>query len=169
MRFRIAPLSAASLLALGGFNALLLAVVIADHTPEEQTAAANTEWTPNLPPSGTQPLNLKPINGYSQTLSRPILFKTREPYVPPPPPPPPAPKPVAAAPPVVVDPGLVLGGVMITNDARKAYLFNKADARGMWLSEGDTTMGWMLESIDSMSAKLRQAGRTIELHLYPHR
>ena len=28
-------------------------------------------------------------------------------------------------------------------------------------------MGWKVESIDAMTAKLRQAGRSIELELYP--
>jgi hypothetical protein len=167
---RIAPLALAGLLALGALNAWLLAVVTAEHGPEQATAAAGgTEWTPGPLASELQPHSPKSISAYSQTLAAPVFFKSRQPYVPPPPPPPPSPKPIAAPPPAPVDPGLVLGGIMITDGVKKAYLFNKADAKGVWLSEGDTIAGWKVETIDSMSAKLQQAGRAIELPLYPKR
>ena len=103
------------------------------------------------------------------TLAKPVFLKTRAPYVPPPPAPPPAPKPVVAPPQAPVDPGLALGGVVIIEDARKAYIFNRADSRGAWLSEGATILGWQVESIDALTARLQQAGRTIELELYPKR
>jgi hypothetical protein len=78
-----------------------------------------------------------------------------------------APAPVPA--PVVVDPGLVLGGVIIAPDVKKAYLFSKADSRGTWASEGENFMGWTVQSIDAASATLLQANRTIDLQLYPPR
>jgi len=37
---------------------------------------------------------------------------------------------------------------MITDGTTKAYVFKKADSQGMWLSEGETFLGWKLESID---------------------
>jgi len=169
MRLRIAPLTAASLLLLACLNTWLLAALLADHALEEQMPLAKPEWVPNLPASEANPPKPSPIGAYSQTLARPVFFKSRAPYVPPPPAPPAVPKPVAVPPPAPVDPGLVLGGVIITDRARKAYLFSKAEQRGNWLSEGDTIMGWKLEAIDAMSARLRQAGRTIELQLYPKR
>jgi hypothetical protein len=42
---------------------------------------------------------------------------------------------------MIVDPGLVLGGVMIKNDVRKSYVFSRAGASGAWASEGDEFMG----------------------------
>jgi hypothetical protein len=67
----------------------------------------------------------KPVTDYGETLARPVFFKSRAPYAAPPPPPPP-PKPPATAPPAPVDPGLVLGGVVVLEGAKKAYIFNKA-------------------------------------------
>jgi len=62
-----------------------------------------------------------------------------------------------------------LGGVVIIEDVRKAYIFNKADSHGAWLGEGEMIMGWKVESIGAMTARLQQAGRVIELELYPMR
>jgi hypothetical protein len=62
---------------------------------------------------------------------------------------------------------LALGGVVIMDDARKAYIFSKADSRGAWVGEGETILGWQVESIDALTARLQQAGRSIELQLYP--
>lgn len=170
MTARIAPLALAGLVALGGLNAWLLTVVTAEHAAEQETAApATTEWSPRLPSSELQPHGPKTIGSYNQTLATPVFFKSRRPYVPPPPAPKPLPKPVAAPPPAPVDPGLVLGGIMITDGMKKAYLFSKADPRGIWLSEGEAIAGWKLEAIDTMSARLQQAGRSIELQLYPER
>jgi hypothetical protein len=98
-------------------------------------------------------------------LRRPLFFKTRAPFVPRPPPPPPKPTP---APVVQADPGLVLGGVVINRDLRKAYLLSKADPRGAWVSEGDNFMGWKIVSVERTGAKLQQSDRMLELQLYPH-
>ena len=116
--------------------------------------------------SGEKVAAAKPVDAYREILVRPIFFRSREPYVPAPPPPPPA---VAAMPPpVVVDPGLVLGGVMIKNGVRKAYLFSRANiAGGTWISEGQDFMGWSIRSVSGADAKLEQQGRSIDLRLYP--
>jgi hypothetical protein len=58
---------------------------------------------------------------------------------------------------------------LIVEETRKAYIVNKGDARGAWLSEGEIILGWKVESIDAMTARLQQAGRSIELQLYPRR
>jgi len=169
MTLRIAPLTFVGLFGLVGLNAWLLAVVTADHAPEQEMAAATTDWNQKPLPTEAQPHDPKPISAYGQTLATPVFFKTRLPYVAPPPAPPPTAKPTVAPPPASVDPGLVLGGIMITDGARKAYVFKRADSQGMWLSEGETLLGWKLLSIDPASARLQQAGRSIELQLYPNR
>ena len=89
---------------------------------------------------------------------------SREPFVLAPPPPP---RLQCCLRPVVVDPGLVLGGVMIKNDVRKAYVFSRSNASGAWASEGDDFMGWQIRSINRTGAKLEQKGRSIDLQLYP--
>jgi len=168
MTLRVAPLTLTGLLGLASLNAWLLAMALDAPTPEPEVEArvAMPEHPPKPPGSEIDLPKAKPIAGYGQTLAKPVFFKSRAPYVPPPPPPAP-PKPAAAPPPV--DPGLVLGGVVIMDEARKAYIFNKTDSRGAWLSEGESFLGWRVESIDAMTAKLQQAGRSVELELYPRK
>jgi hypothetical protein len=139
-----------------------------DHAREAQAPVAKSEWTPKSSGSGLGMPGPKPLTVYGSILAQPIFFKSRQPFVPPPPVPPPVPKAPAPAP-VFIDPGLVLGGVIITPDVKKAYLFNKTDSRGTWASEGDSFMGWTVQSIDAESAKLLQASRTLHLQLYPPR
>jgi hypothetical protein len=171
MTRRVAPLTLAGLLGLASLNAWLLAAALETPAPEPDVKVAVPAADHAAHPSAAE-LDVpkpRPLAAYGQTLAKPVFFKTRAPYVPPPPAPPPAPKPVAAAPPPPVDPGLALGGVVIMEGARKAYIFNKADSRGLWLSEGETILGWKVESIDAMAARLQQANRSIELQLYPKR
>ena len=59
--------------------------------------------------------------------------------------------------------------VRVMEEVKKAYIFNKTDSRGAWLSEGETILGWKVESIDALTASLQQGGRSIELQLYPKR
>jgi hypothetical protein len=58
---------------------------------------------------------------------------------------------------------------MIADGVKKAYVFSKAHQVGSWLSEGEGIAGWKLEAIDTTSAILRKAGRSLELQLYPRR
>ena len=82
--------------------------------------------------------------------------------------PPPPPAVIAPPPPVVIDPGLVLGGVLIKNGVRKAYVFSRANTGGgAWISEGQDFMGWSIKSVSGAGAKLEQQGRSIDLRLYP--
>ena len=49
------------------------------------------------------------------------------------------------APPLVVDPGFVLGGVIIAREVRKAYLLTRTDPRGAWVSGApplEVSLGW---------------------------
>jgi hypothetical protein len=172
MTMRIAPLAAAGIAALAAVNVWLLTVLIAGVTGDAPAAIAAPAWDPNLPGAGEDVPAARPINAYRETLVHPVFFKTREPYVAPPPrpvaPPVPAmlPKP---APPPIVDPGLIVGGVIINGDVRKAYVYGKADSHGSWVSEGETLAGWKVGAIDSAGIKLQQQDRTIELQLYPSR
>jgi hypothetical protein len=168
MTVRIPPLTAAGLLALTAVNAWLLAVLLQDHGSMAQPVVAKSEWKPKSSGSTLGMPGPKPLTIYGSILAQPIFFKSRQPFVPPPPPPPLAPMAPAPAP-VAVDPGLVFGGVIITAEVKKAYLFSKADPRGTWVSEGEIFMGWTVQSIHAASARLSQANRSIELHLYPPR
>ena len=165
MRRRFALVRAAGLLIGLGINAGLLAGVVMLAMSDGVAAVDQIPWSANLAGSVANAANRKPIEGYGQILSRPVFFKSREPFVPAPP----APPPVVAAvpPPVVVDPGLAVGGVMIKNGLSKAYLFSKAGAGGGWAGEGETFQGWKVTSVDRGGVKLEQGGRSIALLLYP--
>jgi hypothetical protein len=165
MRWRIAPLRAAGLLIVLGINAGLLVSIATQATSDHLAAADKAAWNANLSGAVANATNRKQIESYGQILTRPVFFRSREPFVPAPAPPPPA---LIAAPPLmVVDPGLVLGGVMMKNDVRKAYVSSIAGASGAWTSEGDEFMGWRIRSISRTGAKLEQGGRSIDLQLYP--
>jgi hypothetical protein len=167
MRLRVAPLALAAALGLVCLNAWLLAMILQAHAPEPDSKTPVAEPKPTLTAPERGLPSAKPIAAYNQTLAKPVFFKSRAPYVPPPPAPPPSVKPVVTPPPAPVDPGLVLGGVVVAAQAKKAYIFNKVDLRGGWFSEGETILGWKIETIEPAVAKLRQGDRSIELRLYP--
>jgi hypothetical protein len=109
----------------------------------------------------------KSIESYPLTLAHPVFYKTREPFVPPPPAPPAPPPKVVPPAPVVTDPGLILGGVLTNPNVRKVFLFSKADPHGSWVNEGESFMGWRIQSVGASSARLQQQDRIVELQLYP--
>jgi len=165
MRWRIAPLRAAGLLIVLGVNAGLVAGVATQLASDGSVAADKIDWNVNLTGSVANATNRRAVESYGQILARPVLFKSREPFVPTPPAPPPAV--TVAPPPVVADPGLAVGGVMIKNGLSKAYLFSKAGPGGTWAGEGESFQGWKVKSVKSTGVKLEQTGRSIELSLYP--
>jgi hypothetical protein len=165
MKLRIAPLALVGLLTAVAVNAALLVAIAAEVVSDKLAAADKVEWNPSLPASVGNVASRRPIEAYRPIVARPVFFKSREPWVPPPPPPPPVL--MAAPPPVVIDPGLVLGGVVIKDTVRKAYVFSRAGAGGAWTAEGEEFMGWKIRSINGAGAKLEQQGRSIDLQLYP--
>jgi hypothetical protein len=173
MSVRFPPLATAGLAALAAVNLWLLTIVVGDVAGNDPAPVAAPAWNPKLPDAAEDSPVARPIQAYRETLVRPVFFKTREPYVPPPPRPIAAPAPAALPkpPPAVVDPGLIVGGVIISRDVRKAYVYGKTDSHGhgTWVSEGEVLTGWKVVAIDSGGVKLQQQDRTIELHLYPPR
>jgi hypothetical protein len=170
MTVRVPPLTTASLLALTAVNAWLLTVLLQDRGSEAQPVVAKSEWRPKSTGSSLGMAGPKPLSVYGGILAQPIFFKSRQPFVPPPPaPPPPLKAPVLAPAPVVVDPGLVLGGVIITSHVKKAYVVSKANSEGTWAMVGETVMGWTVQSIDAGSAELLQGNQKIHLQLHPSR
>ena len=100
---------------------------------------------------------------YQEILDHPVFSRSRAPFVPPPPAPPPKP----ASPPVVfVDPGLVLGGVMVAESTKKAYLFQRANRDGSWVAEGEDFVGWKVQSITTDAVRLEKDSRVLEVRLY---
>jgi len=143
-------------------NSGLLAIIVCEVSSDDPASVEKVKWSPDLAAPATNGATRPPIDGYRQILTRPLFFKSREPFVPPPPPPP-----APASPPAVVDPGIILGGIMMKNSIKKVYVFSKSGAGGAWTSEGDEFMGWKVIAIDRTGARLEQKGRFIDLQLYP--
>ena len=162
MTWRIAPLSAIGLSLILLLNAWLLNEVVAELLSDGLPSADKVDWNFGRSTASGNVANRKPIEAYAQILTRPVFFKSREPFVPAPPQPS-----KAAAAPVATDPGLILGGVMIKDGVRKAYVVNRANAEGAWISERDKFMGWEIRSISKSGARLEQQGRSLDLQLYP--
>jgi len=166
MTWRVSPFRAIVLVFAVGVIAWLLLAVAAEFATGDLSVIERAAWNPQLSSTLEKVPAAKPIEAYREILARPIFFKSRAPFVPPPPPPPPVV--LSMAPPVVVDPGLVLGGVLIKKGIRKAYMFSRANAGGgAWINEGQEFMGWAIRSVSATGAKLEQQGRSIDLLLYP--
>ena len=163
MTARFPPLRAIGLTLLLALNVWLLAAAATALVSDGRPAADKVNWNFDRTELAATAGARKPLEAYGQTLARPIFFPSREPFVPAPPPPPPTPQFATAQ----VDPGLMLGGVMIKQGVKKAYVYSRAGPDGAWIGERDRFMGWELKSIGRGSAKLELQGRSIELHLYP--
>jgi hypothetical protein len=101
-------------------------------------------------------------------LAHPIFFKSREPFVAPAKAAaPPAAVPASPPAPVFVDPGLILGGILMNEGLNKAYLSRKTEPDGAWVTQGESFVGWKLRSIEPGRTKLEKDGHVIDLWLYP--
>jgi hypothetical protein len=165
MSWRISPIYVIGFLGILAVNIWLLALVAIEMVSDNQSVADRVDWNPGLSASVASAVSRRPIGAYGQILARPVFSKSRQPFVPPPTPPSPVSMPASLT--AIIDPGLVLGGIMINSGVRKAYVFGKTGAAGTWTSEGDDFMGWRVRSISGTGAKLEQQGRSIDLLLYP--
>jgi hypothetical protein len=181
MRFRLPPLAVGALTLLVGLNlagALWFGRVLS-HGSDANAAAG--QWMPTeASANGKAPPVQRTSGTYTETLSRPVFFKDRRPYVPPPPPPPPAPPPPPQVvvvppppppappppPPPPPDPEFMLAGVTITLDVKRAYLAAGSGADGVWVGEGEQIEGWRVGTITETGVDLHNAGRTKRLLLF---
>jgi hypothetical protein len=156
----------AGLLGLAAINSALLALVATQFGPAETMPPRKSENALNVSGSVKEIPVRKPFETYNSVLGRPVFFKTRGPFVPlQPVASPPAPVPMS---PVVVAPGLAVGGIVLMKGVSKAFLFSKTGSvAGVWASEGDEFQGWRLQSIDDTGVKVEQGGRSLQLSLYP--
>jgi hypothetical protein len=165
---RISPLAFIGLF-LSASSAVLSFLWLSQAAMQDTTPhIAVTEWAPGSHSDAAQGSpQRKNKAAYSETLARPILFKDRQPYVPPPPAPPSPPPTVVAAPsPQITNPGLALAGVAIADGTRQAFVTSPANRDGAWVREGETVMGWQVNRVTSESVTIQNAGHSIELLLY---
>jgi hypothetical protein len=166
MRLRISPLVLAGLALLAAINGCLLLGAIKEVMSADLSGPDKVEWKPRLPDldAGEAPITTAAL--HPQILAHPIFSKSRLPFVPPPAPPA---KPAPPPPVVFIDPGFVIGGVMIKGEIKKAYLLRKSDRNGTWVGEGEDFVGWKVQSISTGAATLEKDSRTIEVRLYAER
>jgi hypothetical protein len=165
---RVAPAAIAGFVALCTINVWLAVVITEEAGADRSVTITMPDYTPTFSVSADAVPGTKPLDAYRPILTEPIFLKTRQAYVAPPPAPPPAP-PIIVAPVAPLDPGLLVAGVMINRDLKKAYLLNKADRNGTWVSEGESFSGWKVETVGRAGVKLQNGSRTLELELYPPR
>jgi hypothetical protein len=67
---------------------------------------------------------------------------------------------------LVIDPGLVLGGILMLEGAQKAYLFTENIADGVWVATGNEMLGWTVLSIDNDGVSLGSGNQILSLKLY---
>jgi hypothetical protein len=168
VRWRVTPLLGV-LAVLGAINLLLGAKLVTLALGEDPAAPPRAAWEASLPRSIAGLAGRPPVEAYAEITAHPVFTRSREPFVPSPPPPP-RPVPVVPQPVVSADPGLLVGGVMIHAGTSKAYLQSKAGpGDGAWVTENETYQGWQVKMIDPSGVRIEQAGRMIELQLYPQK
>jgi hypothetical protein len=165
VRLGIPPLAAFLLLALAGMNGWLIKLALGEMQPIVPAPPAARYSSGTLSTPSVTQLEQKPLAALSQILAHPVFFKTRTPYVP-------APPPLSAnarANPAVMtpDPLLMVTGIVIKDRLKKAYVLNQNEAQGTWVTEGETVLGWTVETIYPKGIALKQSNRTIEFSLYP--
>ncbi|CCD93737.1 exported hypothetical protein [Bradyrhizobium sp. ORS 375] len=153
---------------LGTVNLMLGAKLSMLAFGDETVGLPRAAWEAALPRSVASLAGRPPVDAYAEITAHPVFYRSREPFVAPPPPPPrPLPAPVVASL-VAADPGLMVGGVMIHGGVSKAYLQSKSGpGGGSWVTKNESYQGWQVKMIDPSGVRIEQAGRTIELQLYP--
>ncbi|CCD97463.1 hypothetical protein BRAS3809_1000001 [Bradyrhizobium sp. STM 3809] len=158
-----------ALAVLGTINLVLATKLLTLGLEADRAGLPRAGWESALPRSIGGLAERPPIAAYAEITARPAFSRSRQPFVPPPPPPPrPLPHPVVPPPMVSADPGLQVAGVMIQGGKSKAYLqSNGGPGGGSWVTENESYNGWQVKMIDPSGVRIEQAGRAIELQLYP--
>ena len=132
------------------------AVPVGDLAPAQTAAAA----------VAPRPYPVRPLAAFSQTLSRPVLFKSRKPFVAAVAPASgPASAPVPQPAPATLE--LHAGGIVLTPGKRQMFIVSKAQPQGIWVGEGDEIEGWTFVAIDGQGARVQRNDVVARVDLYP--
>ncbi len=162
-RFRLSPLMAGALIALGVFDLAGLAVlgrgILSVGFAEKEI---RTDWRP---PTLTQyeALATKPADADVQTLTRPIFSKTRRPYLSKDKKQASPAAPIPAAPPT----NLKLLGLAKYKDVQSAFIVSGSTPGGKWCAVGDEIDGWKVTRMQNSEVILQSDDRTVQISLYP--
>lgn len=165
LQIQASPLAVALAIVLAGMNAALVAMAwqVLD-APVAAPDIQRQKWTPPAlaasPPRAPPP----PIQSLAQSLDRPLLFRSRRPFVAKPPPPPPtaAPTPAAAPP----GPAPVARGILMARGQGRILLMSDSAPNGLWLGAGDAMDGWTVIAVDGDGAQLRRGEILVRVELY---
>jgi hypothetical protein len=104
--------------------------------------------------------------GISQeVLARPLFSSSRRPFLPPPP--------VvqqnaeASTLPAPASPDLVVDGIWLQGNVKRAHLKRSGDDPGEWRLVGDIQDGWRVTAITASNVTLMLDGQSVTLELYP--
>jgi hypothetical protein len=167
MRLRASPLALGGIAVLAASNIWLLLITIGQIVTDDKAVAADeASWVPRLAKFDTAETQATPAAAHQDILAHPLFSRSRAPFVPAPPPPP---KATQQQPAVFTDPALVLGGVILNGETKKAYLSQKSSHDSAWVGEGENFAGWKVQSITVDGTTLQKDNHTIEVRLYPDR
>lgn len=162
--------SAAVLAALGAMNYMLAS------SPPKVTALVSRSGNEVIAMADAQDLSVSPRTyKVTATLERPLFVPSRRPYVPPPPPPEPAPAkpaPVKAPPPPpppppAPPPNLMVYGIQMFPEGRRALVAEQGSGQPDWIAEGEAINGWAVAAIHADGVELRDGERSQVFDLYP--
>jgi hypothetical protein len=133
----------------------------------EVDLAAGAGWKPPPIADPSPADQLKPIEAATQTLARPVFFKSRLPWTAPAAVPTPAtPEPaLAAEPPPQTD--FTLSAITITASKKAIFISSTLLPEGAWVALGGTYNGWSVEAVTPSEAVLRNGIHSLRLSLYP--
>ncbi|UTD29047.1 hypothetical protein [Bradyrhizobium sp. WD16] len=162
MKIRLPPIAIVALLALCIVNAALLNLILDELNPAVDVASPLLPHDANrtAPPA---PIGPKPIAAFTRILERPAFFKSRSPWVGPPPA---VAKPVPQLP-QTPDLKLVVTGIIIKDNLKKAFVVKPNEQQGAWITEGEIVGGWTIKLIEPGGIAIQQNGRTLDFALYP--
>ncbi|MBG0808319.1 hypothetical protein IY145_02880 [Methylosinus sp. H3A] len=160
---RLSPLAALLLASLAALDLAASAFALLSLIgPDEAASPPKTDWRP---PSFVSPASGRAAaaSDDTQTLSRPIFWKTRRPR-------PTAAKPdrgegfagIPSAP-----AGLSLAAIVRSGASVRAFVVSGEDPEGRWLVPGESVQGWTIAEVGEVELKLVNGAQSARLQLYP--
>jgi len=130
--------------------------------PDDGASRPKMDWRP---PSFVSPASGRAATASddTQTLSRPIFWKSRRP------------RPIAGKPDrgdgfagiPTAPAGLLLGAIVKSGASVRAFVVSGEDPEGRWLVLGETVQGWTIAEVGQSELKLVNGAQSARLQLYP--
>lgn len=158
---RLSHIQKAYLAAIVAINAFLLVTIFAQFSRRPEAVGRR----PDIPLPAANLVarqeSISSLDAYSIILARPLFSKDRAPFV--------APQVTrknGLVPQPVVDPGFKIGGIIIRDGSRKAFIYTRTHGSGSWAAVGEKVMGWELQSVSDNEVMLKQQSTVLRISLY---